>query len=505
MGHPGRNTLKKSLILLVCLSVSGALHSRKPPKTGENKKEIAVFSTIVPGGKIPVLLLGQLENRLIATFSAPGSFSCQAISGYNLDSIHRRKLADSLLILSTNTNASLSPVRTDTGSIDLQMQKTLSRKYLLIFPELSGFSLKQEYRTETNRPPGSRTNVVKILTNRFIINTTITVRTLNPYDGRIRQFARISCRTNAGNRFSVFSAVVTRIGRRLAAVIENSSLFDLETEINHVRGNTIYFFHKHRYPLSPGQEFNIFEQKRYDDGFIDESRRGTIRIIEKNGALWSARIIQGSHGKIGYKIRPEPQAGITISPLFRFSLPGIRSDLFSSPASGVDFSFKSTEYLYGPALETGFQLGYNFQLYLGASWMFDTVSDIRQLSAGFGWDIYATRNLFFSVKISALFRWTKLDLGTINDASALDGSILTADTFTPGMQGALSLNLMLGRIFGGFLILRLEAGYNQFAEIHPRDWNYRVNGNRTTAYNPSYVRSWSPGGFFSTAGLNLRL
>jgi len=490
------------LILTALLLLASPVTAGK--KTANRiRNKITIFPTIFKA-KTPVLLYGQLENRLLATFSSLGSFACEPMSGIHLNSSARKRLAASLLTLSTNSDARVAPLEAGKEILNVAMQKKLSASYLLIFPELTRFKLIQNFRVITNRLAGPGTNTITVVTNRFRLNTSVTIYTLNPFDGRIRRFTTIDSSSDSINRFTAFSGAVDNIGRQLARKIENSTIFDLDTEINHVRGNTVYCFHKHPYPLFPGQECTFFEQKRYDDGFVDELRRGTIRIIEKKGAFWSARIIEGTAGKKGWKIRSEPRAGITIMPLFRFAMPGLNGSTFSPPVD-TDYSPEAVDYLYGPALEAGFQIGFNFQFHLGGSWLFDRAVDFKQLAAGFGWDIYAARNLFFSAKISLLFGWINHNFGKINDGGGLDGKTLTAFTFTPGMEGGFALNWILGRIFGGFFIFRLESGYNQFARISPGGWSYEAGGSKADGYAPKTVKTVNPGGFYSTAGFSIRL
>ena len=230
-------------LTMLLLSVFCILYS-KPAAAASNKgrkKKISIFQTSY-SGTIPVLLTGQLDNRLFATFSGLSAFSCHPVPGYTITSPARKKLSAALLILSTNNSAGIQAIPAGRNSLSASLQRSLSSQYLLVFPELTSFSLSHLYKTATNRPPGSRTNRITVLSNSYRIRTDIVIRSLNPFDGKIRKLAEIQCRTNAPNRFSAFSAVVNGIGNKLASIIENSTLFDLETEINYVRGNTIHFF-----------------------------------------------------------------------------------------------------------------------------------------------------------------------------------------------------------------------------------------------------------------------
>lgn len=467
------------------------------------RKKNTVF-TIAGHPDIPVVFLGQLENQLFSSFSSLRGFDCEALAISPGPPAMRADLARLLAIMATNSAYIPEPLDTGRQRIDPGRLRELADRYMVVLPAVTAFSLRRELKTETNRHPQYRTNVITIRSDTYHLSVSVSIDVLRPHTGTITTLGPFSIVTNGDNRFLVYSAAVSQFSRQLAAKMENSSLFELETEVNQVSGATVYFFNKYPIPPWPGQEFALYRQVRYEDGFIDEYFSATARIIGQYGTFWAARVIQGGKPAPGYRIRPLPRIGLTLSPFYACQLANLQEDRFSIPAA-TGHRTTAVSLLTGPGLQAAIQLGYNFQWLFEGAWLFGQDLDILQLATGYGWDIYAARNLFFSLRIAAAFRLVREGLGTITDLTPHNGESLTAWAFQPGFRVSLGLNWIIARIRSRFLVFNLETGYSYYNRLDAGDWTFRAGGTVAAGYAPATINPVRTGGFHATAGLSIRL
>lgn len=461
------------------------------PEHSSTQRDIYVLE-LSQSRQLPPIFDGQINNQILAIFASLPGFHSQLLSSIKANDAAVAMLAARLKAIARNTKNTPQPMNVGGTTLSPGLQQRMAHAFCILLPLLTDYS--------EQTIPGHSDQKKARGAGRVRVEVEIRFSLLNPLSGKTTPLFTVKARGNHENRYGAWSACVTTLGRRMAWELESSTLFDTDTEISTVRGDTVFF--RNNDPIEPfiGLEYSIIRLTRFPDGYVDERFLGHIRVHGKSGPFWKGKVIFGVLPYPGDRLRVRNRIRVTLDADARIYLIDWPASRFSGFTNSSP-TFQSEHQLYGVGLKLTGETGFSTRLYLDGSYLMGKETAVWQGTLGFGWDVYLARTLIWQVSLTGAVRYVIENLGLVNDGSVHEGKRLSARALSPGLEIRSAMYLMLSGSFS----LQLNMGYAYFFPVPGDNWDFYVGNEIMSQYRPQQINPVPGFGPLAGFALSLRL